>query len=220
MSGKFRSKKTFFSQVSNSALRDPGLSLKAKGLYALIQSYITIEGFLLYKSHLVKQNADGIKSFESTWAELKQKGYLIQHKTRGENGSFCYEYDLLDTGFSNDSPHPQKGGSGKRRHGERGVYNNTNLINTDLNNIEKHLHFDKSKRLYSQVNFEDEKTNLLARYCFGRFGSELRQSSDSLDDAYKEADNSDFIEFLEDNIKEERQCNIDYLNTIVCRLLW
>ncbi len=220
MSGKFRGKKTFFSQVSNSALRDPNLSLKAKGLYALIQSYITIEGFALYKSHLIKQSADGIKSFESTWAELKQKGYLIQYKTRGENGSFCYEYDLLDTGFSSDSPHPQKGGTGERRPGERGVYNKTDLINTDLNNIEKHLHLDKSRRRHPQITFEDEKTNLLAKYCYGRFGVELRQSSNSLDDGYKDIDNSEFIEFLEENIKEERQCNIDYLNTIVCRMLW
>jgi hypothetical protein len=45
--GSFRKKKTYFSQVSNEALRDNTLSLKAKGLYALIQSYITIENFTL-----------------------------------------------------------------------------------------------------------------------------------------------------------------------------
>ena len=48
-SGTFRKKKIYFSQVSNEALRDENLSLKAKGLYALIQSYITIENFILYK---------------------------------------------------------------------------------------------------------------------------------------------------------------------------
>lgn len=33
--GAFRGRKVFFAQVSNEALRDPELSLKAKGLYGL-----------------------------------------------------------------------------------------------------------------------------------------------------------------------------------------
>ncbi|MBO3338971.1 RNA replicase, partial [Clostridium perfringens] len=37
-SGQFRKKKIHFTQVSNMALRDPALSLKAKGLYSLINS--------------------------------------------------------------------------------------------------------------------------------------------------------------------------------------
>ena len=32
--GKFRKKKVYFTQVSNVAIRDKNLSLKAKGLYA------------------------------------------------------------------------------------------------------------------------------------------------------------------------------------------
>ena len=48
--GKFRKKKIYFTQVSNYALRDKYLSFSAKGLYSLIQSYITIPDFDLYKS--------------------------------------------------------------------------------------------------------------------------------------------------------------------------
>lgn len=95
--GAFRKKKVYFSQVSNHALRDKNLSLKAKGLYALIQSYITIEGFTLYKNMLRKQCPEGREAFGNTWKELKDKGYLIQYKSQNkETGKFVYEYDLLD----------------------------------------------------------------------------------------------------------------------------
>lgn len=92
--GKFR-KKVSFAAVSNIALRDENLSLKAKGLYALIQSYITLENFTLYKSYLTSLSTDGLRSFNSAWDELKKFGYLKQLRIRDENG-FRYEYELLD----------------------------------------------------------------------------------------------------------------------------
>ena len=78
--GLFRKKKVYFKQVSNSALSDNSLSLKAKGLYALIQSYITIEDFTLYKNYLLKQCKEGKDGFQSTWNELIKAGYLVQYK--------------------------------------------------------------------------------------------------------------------------------------------
>ena len=80
-SGAFRKKKVYFSQVSNSALRDINLSLKAKGLYLLIQSYITIPDFILWKTTLIKECKEKTDSFNGAWKELKDNGYLIQRKT-------------------------------------------------------------------------------------------------------------------------------------------
>lgn len=95
--GKFRKKKIYFTQVSNNILRDNTISLKAKGLYSLIQSYITIENFTLYKNYLKKQCKEGEKAFESTWKELKDNGYLIQYRLQDEKTKqFYYEYELLD----------------------------------------------------------------------------------------------------------------------------
>ena len=94
-SGQFRKKKVYFTQVSNVALRDPKLSLKAKGLYALIQSYLTIEDFTLYKNTLKKHLKEGEKAFESTWKELKDAAYLIQYRLQ-DTKQFYYEYELLD----------------------------------------------------------------------------------------------------------------------------
>lgn len=102
---KFRKKRINFTMVSNAALRDEKLSLKAKGLYSIIQSYITLEDFDIYKSTLYKVCKEGEKAFEGAWQELKETGYLKQYRIRtietddkGEvifNG-FKYEYELLD----------------------------------------------------------------------------------------------------------------------------
>lgn len=102
-SGAFRKKKVYFTQVSNNILRDNSISLKAKGLYSLIQSYITIEGFTLYKTFLMKQCKEGERAFESTWKELKDTGYLIQYKLKDDKtGVFYYEYELMDEPVQNN----------------------------------------------------------------------------------------------------------------------
>jgi len=93
--GKFKHKKNKFAQVSNVAIRDRNLSLRAKGLYSLIQSYITIEGFTLYKKMLNNQSIEGRDAFNKAWNELKDNGYLIVSESR-YNGTYCYEYELVD----------------------------------------------------------------------------------------------------------------------------
>ena len=105
--GRFRQPKVYFTQVSNTALRDNNLSLKAKGLYGLIQSYLTIENFTLYKSFLLKQCCDGKTSFNSAWTELKQNGYLKQYEMRNEKGQIYYEYELFDVPQVDEEPHTE-----------------------------------------------------------------------------------------------------------------
>lgn len=94
--GRFRRKKVNFSAVSNEILRDESISLKAKGLYAMIQSYITLENFTLYKGFLRKHCCEGRKAFESAWKELKDTGYLLQYRMQDEKNLFYYEYELAD----------------------------------------------------------------------------------------------------------------------------
>lgn len=136
--GFFRKKKVYFTQVSNTALRDKRLSLQAKGLYAIIQSYITIEDFVLYKNHLIKESGLSTNTFDKYWKELKNTGYLIQHKyySSGNKGAI-YEYELLDEPQEVFTPQnlrsknlTPKNFSPKKI----GGFNNTDLNNTNLNN--------------------------------------------------------------------------------------
>lgn len=152
-SGQIRKKRKSFAQVSNAALMDQNLSLKAKGLYALIESLISIPDFTLYKSTLCNYSKEGNSAFESAWKELKNAGYLVQEKIQTHEG-FIYEYDLLDTpeekntakesDCCSNSPTPRFSISGESTpgepipgnptHGKLGGYNNTKTNNTNKNN--------------------------------------------------------------------------------------
>jgi len=96
-SGRIRKKKSYYAQVSNFALRDKTLSLKAKGLLAIIESYLTLDDFVLYKNFLLNKSTDGETSFRGAWKELKDHGYLIQYKYKDEETKqFYYEYEICD----------------------------------------------------------------------------------------------------------------------------
>lgn len=142
-SGKItRRKEVPFSQVSNQALRDKTLSLRAKGLYALIQSYITIPDFILYKQTLINMSIEGKDAFESAWKELKKRGYLVQIRGKNAEGKFVYEYELLDFIEEKEEiekpytekPYTEKPSTVKPPYGKTGVYNNKDFNKTDLNN--------------------------------------------------------------------------------------
>lgn len=96
-SGKIRKKRTYYAQVSNVALRDETMSLKAKGLLALIESYLSLDNFILYRDFLMSKSLDGETSFRGAWKELKEHGYLIQYKLKDEETKqFYYEYEICD----------------------------------------------------------------------------------------------------------------------------
>ncbi len=154
LNGSFKQKKIYFSQVSNHALRDKNLSLKAKGLYALIQSYVTIENFVLYKATLKAQCYEGNTSFESTWKELKEKGYLLQDKFKDEEGKFVYVYELLDCPCEDKNHTPKTEGVDNPPSGQVGIYNNTDIINTDLSNT-NYLLNTKVLRISTLHNLSD-----------------------------------------------------------------
>lgn len=113
--GRFRKKRNNFSMVSNHIIRDNTVSLKAKGLYALIQSYITIEDFTLYKGFLQSKCCEGKKAFDSAWKELKDVGYLVQYRMQDPTTKqIFWEYELLDE--LPEKPYTQNGGMASNSH--------------------------------------------------------------------------------------------------------
>ena len=118
VNGSFR-KKASFTIAGNTLVRDAKVSLKSKGLYLLIQSYITFDapGFYLTKERLQGYCTEGEKAFNSAWCELKDKGYLKVHLTPRTSG-YHSEYELLDA--------PQEGAH-TFYHSSNGEVTNTNL---------------------------------------------------------------------------------------------
>lgn len=160
--GRFRQKRTNFSMVSNELIRNENISLKAKGLYALIQSYITIEGFTLYKGFLQSRCQEGKKAFESAWKELKESGYLVQYRMQDiQTKQFFWEYELLDV---IEKPQPKNGGDGKPLyqkgcHGSGSTSNIDSMptgggINIEKTNIE--IKKNDSAHIYSVAEVEEQ----------------------------------------------------------------
>ena len=187
-SGAFRKKRVYFSQVSNSALHDRNLSLKAKDLYALIQSYITIPGFTLYKRELEKNCKESDTAFESAWSELKREGYLYQHKMRDSTtGKFCFEYELMDKKKpekpekSSNIHTPKTHGVDNPSSGQVGVHNNTDSSNTLSSNIQSTMQqrsneFAVAEREENESGVTDETADAGQRKAeLERFGPELER---------------------------------------------
>ncbi len=95
--GGFLSKRYNFSQVSNNAVDDENLSIEAKGLYVIIQRWVTYySSQRLDKEFLRKKCGVGIDKFNRIWSELKSNGYIKQYRVCSGKNKFIYVYDLLD----------------------------------------------------------------------------------------------------------------------------
>lgn len=185
-SGKFRQKRKNYSQVSNIALTDKNLSLKAKGLYALIESFISIPDFVLYKQTLMNNCQEGRDAFNAAWKELKDSGYLVQYRITTGHGHFTYEYELLDEPIKEDDDQDSKienstgdgfsvyGESvdGQTASGKPGTYNNTDLNNTKenntyINNISNNNSIDiKDIGLINQENVVVKEKEFVSEFTF------------------------------------------------------
>ena len=80
--------------MSNYHLRDKNLSLKAKGLLSFMLSLPENWDYSL--SGLIAVCKEQESSIKSTLKELKEAGYLVIEKVRGEKGYFEYNYLIYE----------------------------------------------------------------------------------------------------------------------------
>lgn len=95
--GGFIRKRYNFSQVSNYILDDENIPIETRGLYVIIQRWITYyENGHISKEFIRKKSSVGIDKFDRMWKELKVLGYLKQYRIASGKNKFIYVYDLLD----------------------------------------------------------------------------------------------------------------------------
>lgn len=83
--GKFRNRRSKFTMVSNAALRDPELSLEAKGLLSLMLSFP--EHWVYRRSHIVGQSRNGRDATNAALRELIARRYVVKEpQGRDEKG--------------------------------------------------------------------------------------------------------------------------------------
>lgn len=73
-----------FTQIRNSAARDPLLSMRAKGLLLLMMTFKP--GWKFYRSELEKYNPEGREAHQAALRNLKEQGYISRTPERGEGG--------------------------------------------------------------------------------------------------------------------------------------
>lgn len=75
-----------FTIVTNEVLKNPKLSLKAKGLYSYLVS--NAADFVVYMSEVEKHSTDGKDGHRAAWNELSKAGWISSVKTVGAGGKF------------------------------------------------------------------------------------------------------------------------------------
>lgn len=164
----FKQKRSNFTIVSSNVLKDKDLSLKAKGLFALILTYISIPDFVLYKSYLMDLSSDGTNSFNTAWKELKDAGYLTVEKKSNGKG-FVYIYDIKEERTSISDPSPKGGFStpGKPTHGKSNDSFSTStktdsiIINTELDLLNNNLYQSNQSNSNNAASYDKEYFNNL-----------------------------------------------------------
>lgn len=79
--------------IPRCVISDPELSLKAKGLYAVILSLPMHWNCSVQE--LVEVQSDGRSAVSSALRELELKGYVRRHQMKDDSGRFAgYEYEV------------------------------------------------------------------------------------------------------------------------------
>lgn len=82
-----------FTKIDNCILLDTELSLESKGLYAILKHLSTVPNFSIKRDHIKSISGYGETAFRRVWKELKDKGLLIETKSRNK-GKYEYRYTL------------------------------------------------------------------------------------------------------------------------------
>ena len=183
-----------YTVISNEAIRDKKLSLKAKGLHHLLLSYsdnfsVSIKGL----ESLCKESRDAISSAIN---ELIKHGYIIRNKIN--NGRIKYDYTVYESPM-------QKNQSGNS------VTVNPNLVNTNKVNTNKVNTNTTLEEIFSKFNLVDN-----SKYPFPEFTAKgftefmikslsKRYSDKSVDKIIKNI----LLKILNDNIDGDIQHDIN-----------
>ena len=81
--------------VDKAFLLNEKISLKAKGLLALLLSYP--DDWQFYEAEIVRHAADKVNSLKSGLKELIENGYIVRKHAKDEKGKFkCFEYHIYE----------------------------------------------------------------------------------------------------------------------------
>ncbi|KAA1039146.1 helix-turn-helix domain-containing protein [Macrococcus equipercicus] len=134
--------------LDKTAVEDPNLSLKAKGLHAYMMS--KADNWQFYETEIVKNCKDGRDSVRSGIDELVKAGYIVRNRQRDDKGRLGgYDYDVYETPVQSGKTNVGKTNVGESNNGKTYIgkpdtnnnksnnnnLNNNNSTNNDLNDM-------------------------------------------------------------------------------------
>lgn len=84
-----------FAQIANGALRDKTLTLRARGLLAMMLSYPP--GWSISSERLALGCIEGRDAVRKVLRELEEHGYLVREKYRNDSGQWVHNQIVYDT---------------------------------------------------------------------------------------------------------------------------
>lgn len=132
-----------YAKMPNTHLRDPSLSLQAKGLLSQLMNFppgwkVTLDG-------LCKVNSNGMSSIRSAIKELEKHGYLVVSRQRNADGTLgASRYEIHPEPIVNNITHPSLGFPNMDKPSMdtppvdnvrllNNIYNNNIIINKSIN---------------------------------------------------------------------------------------
>lgn len=101
---KLRKKEKDYAQVHKRLLFNPCLSLKAKGLGAILECYS--DNFEICMKTLIDKSTDGEKAIKSACKELTFNNYLFRFQILDENSKFktiwIFDSEFIDQNYKNE----------------------------------------------------------------------------------------------------------------------
>ena len=159
-------RKTNFTIIGNTGLKDKRLSLKAKGLLAYMLSLP--DDWKFYETELIEHSTDKRDSVRSGLKELEKLGYLVRLQTRAERGKFGQkdwqvfdEPNLTPISPQTDFPSTDNPTSAKPI-SDNPTLQSTNELITNKQNTNNKNDSPKSKKTYGPDDLNFKAASYLA----------------------------------------------------------
>lgn len=118
-----------FTVVDNTTIEDSRLTWEARGM--LIYLLSKPDDWSTNREHLAGQAPNGLTVVRRVLAELETCGYLVRHRTRGEDGRIQWEATIYESPAQTIGGYPADGSSDG---GERAVLVSTEVVSTEEQN--------------------------------------------------------------------------------------
>ena len=200
--------------IDKAFLLNEEISLKAKGLLALLLSYP--DNWQFYKAEIVQHTTDKENSLNSGLKELIENGYIVRKQRKDENGKFeGYEYHVYEKP-STEKPSTEKPSTEKPSTEKPILLNNKNTKNKNTKTTPSPELVSEFKEWYSKYPHPRNEQQTMKNYINTRKTYSAEQLMTALNNYLAEIEEQHtdkrYIKYSTNFVGQEKAF-VDYLDT-------